>query len=1029
MSESLAKRAAALLASSTLSISDRSITMLPIAMLSSCAAARESALDERAQAIEELTRSSAVPTPYMVEFVGEASELLDSSGIATGFDMLLQRADAGGWRPEVLRVDPNASELVITTTAGAADGEDDAQDNALGVGLDVPNGAFRVETTLVAPPDGSGRYEQAGLWFGISQRDHIRLALLSTPDGPEVQAAFEEANEPRSTVSVPVTPSLERLRLALEIRPTEGAVRAVAGTGESVLEQEIATFTDVPARWFGQLLASATPETPKEVGFAGIFATHRLRDSSLGPLEYRFDAFSIHRQIGLPSQPAVMGSRWTTVPAFPDITFTNPTGLVEAPGIGLIFVIEREGRIFAIARGGTPDVTPREKKLVLDLSSVTQGEQDLGLLGIALHPEFGQNGSPNARFMYLHYAHTSQPSKPTVPVDRPTESRLSRFEVDLTSGVVDPASELVLIAQSDDHVWHQGGAMYFDPSDGFLYLSVGDEGDGHCRLDNCQRIDRDLYSGVLRIDVDQRGGDVSHPIVRQPESGTTAHYFIPNDNPFVGQPGVLEEFFALGLRSPHRMTHDPVEDITWIGDVGQDSLEELDVLQPGANFQWNVREGSATHLPMSEMPIGVWTDPVLELDRSESTSIIGGYVYRGSRLPELYGRYIFGDFLHGTIWALDYAHEGSRIRALDRERLLTNLLGRAGTISSFGVDLEGELYVLTMGHESELLRLERNDAVDILPSRLSQVGAFDDLASLRPITSLEPYSVQSPLWSDGAEKRRWIQVPPGQRIGFAPEGAWHFPEGTVFIKHFEFALDERTPEARRRLETRLLVAAREGRYYGVTYRWNAEGTDAEPLLASAEEELEVTLEDGSVRRQAYTYPGPNDCLVCHNAEAGHVLGVRTAQLNGSRAQGASTESPLIDWAARGRIDTQLDEAALAALPSLAPLDDDSRSLEDRVRSYWDSNCSMCHGSVTSIRATWDARYQTPLAEQRVVFGGLSGEAQLPPGSLVVAPGDPERSAIWQRALSVDPALRMPPLGRQRTDTEYVRVLERWIASL
>ena len=477
------------------------------------------------------------------------------------------------------------------------------------------------------------------------------------------------------------------------------------------------------------------------------------------------------------------------------------------------------------------------------------------------------------------------------------------------------------------------------------------------------------------------------------------------------------------------MTHDALDDITWIGDVGQSTHEELDVLRPGANFQWDFLEGSATHEPMSVLPLGVWTDPVLELERSESVAVIGGYVYRGARFPELYGKYIFGDFFFGSIWALDYTYDGASATAVGRERLLTNLLGKAGTISSFGQDLAGELYVLVMGGQAEVQRLERGNAADALPAHLSRTGVFEDVAALEPNAELVPYSVQSPLWSDGAVKQRWVHLPSASQIGFAPEGAWHFPEGTLFVKHFEMALDEREPEQRRRLETRLLVAARGGRYYGVTYKWNADQTDAEPLFDSQEEELEIIGEDGSVRQQSYFYPSPSDCLVCHNADAGYVLGARTAQLNGPARDAAPESSQLAEWSARGWLDTPLTNEQIAELPRLAAISDETRPLEERVRSYWDSNCSMCHGAVSSIRATWDARFQTPLERQGVVFGSLSGEAELPLESFVVAPHDLEHSAMWQRAVSTDAAVRMPPLGRRRVDAQYVDVLERWIDSL
>jgi mono/diheme cytochrome c family protein len=256
--------------------------------------------------------------------------------------------------------------------------------------------------------------------------------------------------------------------------------------------------------------------------------------------------------------------------------------------------------------------------------------------------------------------------------------------------------------------------------------------------------------------------------------------------------------------------------------------------------------------------------------------------------------------------------------------------------------------------------------------------------------------------------------------------------GTVFVKHFELALDARRPDERRRLETRFLVAA-QGGWYGITYKWNAEGTEAEPLFQSVLEPLTRIAADGTSRVQSYYYPSPSDCLVCHNADAGHVLGVRTAQLNGPALDAEGTPiaglNQLVDWSERGILDTTLDAADVAALPSLAPLSDATRSPEDRVRSYLDANCSMCHGENPNLRATWDARYSTPLGSQGIIDGALSGEAILPPGTLIVTPGDPEHSALWLRDGSNDPALRMPPLGRQSIDSDYLAVLEAWIESL
>jgi glucose/arabinose dehydrogenase len=730
--------------------------------------------------------------------------------------------------------------------------------------------------------------------------------------------------------------------------------------------------------------------------------------------------------LGLPPRLELVADRWALKPVFANLAFDDPVALVQAPRTNMIFVAEREGRVMAFDN----DPQAKQKLKVLNLSDVTQGEQDSGLLGLVFHPEFGDASSPNRGYAYVHYAYTTQPVHGKRPPDnKPTMSRLSRFTVDLGSFQFDVKSELVLIDQADENVFHQGGAMLFNPKDGFLYVSVGDEGSSSCKLGNCQRIDKDLFSGVLRIDVDRRGGNISHPIVRQPETGKTADYFIPNDNPFVGQP-VLEEFYALGLRSPHRMTYDAVDDITWIADVGQQQREEIDVLSPGANFQWNAFEGRKKRKnPMPEVPIGIWTDPLLDLERDEAASVIGGYVYRGKLLPSLVGKYIYGDYVTGNVWALEYARDGQKVVVKNNERLLASKYrNKKNGITSFGVDAAGEIYALTLGAKSRILHLVPSTPATNAPKLLSQVGFFDGGSKEAPRGAL-PYTVNNPLWSDGAQKRRWMSLPRA-KVRFDPRKAWRFPDGTVFVKHFAKALDERSPKLLTDLETRFFVAGEKGDYYGLTYKWNAEGTDAEVVLSRTEQELEITGLDGQVRKETYVYPGPYDCMTCHNDEAGNVLGVRTEQINHPVRGFESwlSDNPLISWSKKGVFDVVIDDPTAETYPRLAALDDESRSLEDRVRSYWAGNCSMCHGSGPRIESSWDARWSTPLAQQGILDGALTNGERLE-GERVIVPGDLEKSAIFSRSTATATSLRMPPIGRRQVDPDYARVLEQWILSL
>jgi len=694
------------------------------------------------------------------------------------------------------------------------------------------------------------------------------------------------------------------------------------------------------------------------------------------------------------------------------------------PGTNRLVAVERVGRVRIF--DNQPQVS--EGPVVLDIQDVTLGRYDSGLLSIAFHPKFAAAGADARNYAYVWYAFSDTITETPDPgVTTPTTSRLSRFDVDPVTGVFDRASELVLIQQLDESLYHEGGAMLFHPKDGFLYLSSGDEGRPG---GNVQFIDNDLFSGVLRIDVDERGGDVSHPIPKQPQTGQTAHYFIPNDNPFVGEPGVLEEFYALGLRNPHRMSYDPVDDLVWIGDVGASSVEEIDILSPGANYQWNYREGLNEIYPGPEKPHGVWTDPIMTLGHDTAGAIIGGYVYRGSLNPSLRGKYIFGDFSTGKIWSLAYEKDGASVHGGELTLLTqTDFRSQSDGITSFGLDAAGELYFLSLGSSGRISHLVPTEVSSNAPALLSETGAFTDLATLTPAEGAVPYSVNSPFWSDGASKRRWVVLPEGTGVEFAPDGAWRFPEGTVFIKQFSMAFDERHPEETRPLETRLLVAGAGGDYYGLTYRWNAEGTDATPVLQREDAELQITGADGTPVTRPYVFPGPSDCLVCHNAAAGRVLGVRTEQLDAPATEAdldGSADNQIERWS-----DAGLFTAPVALDPSVVPLaglEDESRSVEDRLRSYWASNCSFCHGTDESVRANWDARFTTPLSDQGIIEGPLVEGAEAR-GAFVVTPGDPEHSLIYRRGQATDPGFAMPPLGRRTADERYLALLRTWIESL
>ena len=312
-----------------------------------------------------------------------------------------------------------------------------------------------------------------------------------------------------------------------------------------------------------------------------------------------------------------------------------------------------------------------------------------------------------------------------------------------------------------------------------------------------------------------------------------------------------------------------------------------------------------------------------------------------------------------------------------------------------------------------------------IPRLLSQSGAFKDTPGLVPDDALIPYDLIVSFWSDGAMKSRWISVP-DEKIKFVPTGEWVFPEGTVFVKHFELATDETHPEIKRRLETRLLVCDADGGVYGVTYKWRADNRDADLLDTNLTEAITIKTATGT-RTQTWYYPSRQDCLACHTANAGYVLGVKTRQLNHDFVYPTgTTDNELRAWNHLGLFDTNLNEAALTNFPKLAGADDETRTLEDRARSYLDANCANCHRPHGTV-AYFDARYDTPLVQANLINGPVLIDERIDHPH-IIAPNDIWRSILFMRANTTEP-FKMPPLARNTIDEPGMKLMRQWIESL
>ena len=735
----------------------------------------------------------------------------------------------------------------------------------------------------------------------------------------------------------------------------------------------------------------------------------------------------------LPATTPGSPSGWAPVNAFPNLTFEDPVKMIPQPNSNRLWVICRQGYVWWFEN----NAATATKTLALNHYDSTMGREDCGMLGLAFHPEFGQAGSPNGGYLYIWYNYRPTGNSVSVGINY---NRLSRFTLADGATTIDPASEFVMINQLDEHSWHNGGDMFFGP-DGFLYVTNGDEGGAEDQYNNSQKIDGGLFSGVLRIDVDCKE-DRSHPIRRQPQAGGitpagwpatfSQGYFIPNDNPWQNTDGtILEEFWAIGLRSPHRMTRDPVTGTVFIGDVGQNAREEIDVLAKGANFQWNYREGDVAGTKPKPGPlVGADTPPVWAYSRDQGDGcVIGGHVYRGpSHAADLGGKYICGDYVSGRIWAMTWQGV-SPVQVTQ----IASVLG--STLSGFGLDHANELYLMSLGAQGKILKLTRATTQQP-PATLSATGVFSDTASLTPAAGVLPFTVNSPLWSDNAVKQCWIALPNNgapydadETIAFKSDSEWSYPAGTVLVKHFDLPVDDRDPTVRKRIETRITVKTAAGEWYGIGYKWRADGSDADLLAASATQDIAIATADGGTRVQSWYYPSRTDCNSCHTPASTQVLGLRTWQLNGDfMYPGATTAGNQLQvWSDIGMFDQTLTPAQIGGFMKSVSIHDTAAPLETRVRSYLDSNCAHCH-RPGGTHLNFDARFNIPLAQQGIVNAAAQYSLGIS-GAHVVTPGSLAQSVLYLRANSLDNRIKMPPLGKNVVDAGATAVVAQWINSL
>jgi len=714
-------------------------------------------------------------------------------------------------------------------------------------------------------------------------------------------------------------------------------------------------------------------------------------------------------ELKFPGPPPTAPGNYILERLFPRIEIKNITDIVMPPGDDTrVFVVNQKGVVWIVQNEDDPETAT----VALDMSHRVCHFLEQGMYNLAFDLDWERTGR-----VYIHYSPNTVcgdfvPSPP---------QRISRFWFQPGSyDLIDEASEEILIEQDDHGTFHYGGGLAFGP-DGYLYISMGD---GSLRPWESQNPGT-LFGAFLRIDV---SGSPDRDLP----------YAIPGDNPWVGREGWRPELYAKGLRNPFSFSFDPPTGLLISCDVGQASYEEINIIRSGANYGWPDREGpfcSPGATPeYCELPHLV--DPeVYYAHQGGQTAVVGGGVYRGSRLPELQGTYIYGSIFTGEVWA----------SPLDGDRLTTPTLISTNpnlTLTAIGLMNDGELWFADYADSADngfykttgggIYRLARPELPSAFPLRLSDNPALLAAGGGRghDVEGVMEYTPNSQLWSDGAHKERYVAMPDLATAEFRERDGFGFPEGTVLVKNFSLPLDDRavTPTLKR-IETRIMLR-HEGTWHGFTYEWLDDESDA--VLLTGGKRRAFTRIDAAGKPYFYewVYPSRSECIQCHTPASGQVLGLSADFLNSEIVYTKTNRkaNQLETWESLGFFTQGLPDPP-EKLPSIPNYANDKLLPEVRAKAYLEANCAMCHRPGGGVQSPVDLRWETPL-EAMHVLNAIPQRGSLGiDDARIVAPRSLDRSILYQRLTSLSAIHRMPPIGVSITDPTGEEIMRNWINGL
>ena len=707
---------------------------------------------------------------------------------------------------------------------------------------------------------------------------------------------------------------------------------------------------------------------------------------------------------------------------FPKLSFRAPVSLHRFPDETLLrvvsnsqaganstrwVVIEQSGKILTF-RG---ESTVERADLMIDLAnprpkfseSVAGDGSNINAFSLAFHPRFQEN-----RFVYICYL--VQKGK-----IHPNGTHIARYRVtEDDPPKIDYESETTILRC--DAGGHNGCTLEFGP-DGYLYISLGDLTDPTPPdiLKTGQDIG-DLLASILRIDVDRPS---------KLRDGSAVMYTIPADNPFVNLSYARGEVYAYGLRNPWRMSFDPKSGDLWVGDVGWEAFEMVYRVRAGSNCGWSIKEGPGDVMP--EIKVG--PTPIqpadIVLTHADAASVTGGFVYHGTELPELGGKYVFGDWITRRYWAASF----------DKEKVtsLEEIAGGEVKPICFATDRNGELFVLEYidaGQAGGIYKFKRNPAAASFeqgqfPKSLSETGLFQSTREFIPASGVHRYELNASMWMEGAEAEFHLAIPGSEYAKmFQSETTtfdWFkskvlFPKGTVLSKTYSLHGT--------RVETQLSHYGDPNDWRFYTYRWLEDQSDAVLVPASGEKHAVKVGRNNEIH--SWNFGSRTECRICHTPWSGDAVGFIEEQLRAPEVAQDSWrtlhELGVIRW------DDKNVPKSDHEFQGFVGKDAHARSLPLRARSYLHANCAHCHQFGGNGAAAFDVRWNRSESEMKCLDAlPMKGTLGIENGVLI-KPGEPTESVLFRR-ISKTGSGRMPHIGSETVDTSGARLLYQWIASM